>query len=250
VNRLDRAHRDPVFDAQPTATLVLDTDLRIRAVNRAYEAAVQRAGDDLLGASLFEAFPDNPDDADADGVANLSASLDTVARHGRPHDMLVQRYDIADLATGEWIARVWHPFNAPVTEDDRVVGLLHQVRDITPEQFGIRRVLENYRDLLRRSGDAREVAAVLELTDQVAAMLSQQEKLVEEVLNLRQALGSRATIDQAKGIIMADRRCSAEEAFGVLVELSNHTQVKLADVALAFVYRAERSGSDGIGRTA
>lgn len=250
MSRLDRTHRDPVFDAQPTATLVLDTDLRIRAVNRAYEAAVQRAADDLLGMPLFEAFPDNPEDESADGVRNVSASLESVARRARPHDMLVQRYDIPDLATGEWITRVWHPLNAPVVEDDRVVGLLHQATDITPEQAGVRRVLAEYRDLLREYGDSRKVAAVLNLTDHVAATLGQQEKLVEEVVNLRKALTSRATIDQAKGVIMADRRCTAEEAFEILVELSSQTQVKLADVALAFVYRAQHPASGAVGRTA
>ena len=249
MSRLDQTHRDPVFDAQPTATLVLDTDLRIRAVNRAYEAAVQRSADDLLGMPLFEAFPDNPADADADGVRNLSASLESVARRARPHDMVVQRYDLADPATGEWAPRVWHPVNTPVTDGDRVVGLLHQATDITPAPAGIRRVLADYRGLLQAHEDTAGMADLLELTDQVVAMLARQEDLVEEVLNLRKALTSRATIDQAKGIIMADRRCTAGEAFAILRELSSRSQVKLADVALAFVYRAQRGG-DGIGRSA
>jgi hypothetical protein len=248
MSRLDRTHRDPVFDAQPTATLVLDTDLRIRAVNRAYEAAVQRSADDLLGRWVFDAFPDNPEDQDADGVEKVGASLDSVARHGRPHDMLVQRYDLADAVTGRWVARVWHPLNAPVMDGDRVVGLLHQADDITPSQTGLGRVLADYRDLLQATGDTAGVADLLEVTDQVAAVLARQEELVEEVLNLRKALTSRATIDQAKGIVMADRRCTADEAFAILVELSSRSEVKLADVALAFVYRAQQG--DGMGRSA
>jgi hypothetical protein len=248
VSRLDQTHRDPVFDAQPTATLVLDTDLRIRAVNRAYEAAVQRSADDLLGSPLFDAFPDNPTDADADGVRNLGASLESVARRGRPHDMLVQRYDIADPVTGEWVTRVWRPVNLPVLDGDRVVGLLHQTTDITPSPAGLRSVLSHYRALLQANGDTAGAADLLEFTDQVATMLARQEDLVGEVLHLRKALTARATIDQAKGIIMAERRCTAEEAFALLRELSNHSQVKLADVALAFVYRAQRS--DDMGRSA
>jgi hypothetical protein len=239
-----------VFDAQPTAMLLLDTDLRIRAVNRAYEAAVQRSAEDLLGVDLFEAFPDNPDDPDADGVEKLAASFELAARRRRPHDLVVQRYDIANLSTGEWISRVWRPLNAPVTEDGQVVGLLHQATDITPSRGDLQRVLADYRTVLRRSGNSREVADALALTEHVGAALAQQDRLVDEVLHLRQALSSRATIEQAKGIIMGDRRCTADEAFAVLVELSNHTQVKLADVALAFVYRAQGPGSEGIGRTA
>ena len=56
----------------------------------------------------------------------------------------------------------------------------------------------------------------------------------------------RATIDQAKGIVMAERRCTPEEAFEVLRTLSQRTNVRVADVALALVYKCQGSGSLGI----
>jgi transcriptional regulator with GAF, ATPase, and Fis domain len=46
---------------------------------------------------------------------------------------------------------------------------------------------------------------------------------------------SRAVIEQAKGILMASRRCSAEEAFEILVRISQHSHRKLRDVASALV---------------
>lgn len=52
---------------------------------------------------------------------------------------------------------------------------------------------------------------------------------------LQTAMTSRAAIEQAKGIVMADRRCTADEAFGVLVEMSQQTNRKLRDVAEALV---------------
>jgi GAF domain-containing protein len=52
------------------------------------------------------------------------------------------------------------------------------------------------------------------------------------------AMHSRAVIEQAKGIIMADRRCSADEAFTLLSNLSQHSNHKLRDVAVALVQRA------------
>lgn len=42
---LNRFQADPVFDAQPVPTLLLDTDLMIRAVNTAYTTAVRRPAD-------------------------------------------------------------------------------------------------------------------------------------------------------------------------------------------------------------
>ncbi|SCG54990.1 GAF and ANTAR domain-containing protein [Micromonospora halophytica] len=60
---------------------------------------------------------------------------------------------------------------------------------------------------------------------------------------MRAAMESRAVIEQAKGIIMGDRRCTAEEAFGILVKLSQDTNRKLRDVAELLVARA--SGDAG-----
>jgi GAF domain-containing protein len=52
---------------------------------------------------------------------------------------------------------------------------------------------------------------------------------------MRQAMASRAVIEQAKGIIMRDRGCSSDEAFGALVHLSQTTHVKLRDLAQLLV---------------
>ena len=58
-----------------------------------------------------------------------------------------------------------------------------------------------------------------------------------EIVGLRQALQSRSVIDQAKGILMATHRCTADGAFDILRQLSNDTNVRLADLATAVVPR-------------
>jgi hypothetical protein len=55
--------------------------------------------------------------------------------------------------------------------------------------------------------------------------------LREEVAGLRRALESYSTIDMARGIVMASLSCSKEEAWLILVEVSQHTNVKLRDIA-------------------
>jgi AmiR/NasT family two-component response regulator len=71
-------------------------------------------------------------------------------------------------------------------------------------------------------------------------------ELAEEIARLEQdmqrALASRAVIDQAKGIIMAHRGISAEEAWEHLVHLSATDHVKVRDVAEMIVARAARHG--------
>lgn len=63
-----------------------------------------------------------------------------------------------------------------------------------------------------------------------------QSRLAED---LQTAMRSRAVIEQAKGILMGGRRCTAEEAFTLLVELSQSTNRKLRDVAQALVDEAQ-----------
>jgi GAF domain-containing protein len=55
---------------------------------------------------------------------------------------------------------------------------------------------------------------------------------------LQAAMDSRAVIEQAKGIIMGERRCNADEAFSILAKLSQDTDKKLRDVAAALVQQA------------
>ena len=53
--------------------------------------------------------------------------------------------------------------------------------------------------------------------------------------NMAEAMRSRAVIEQAKGILMADKRISADEAFEQLTALSQHANRKLRDVAQRLV---------------
>ena len=57
---------------------------------------------------------------------------------------------------------------------------------------------------------------------------------------LQNAMQSRAVIEQAKGILMGERQCRAEQAFDILIALSQDTNRKLRDVAQALVDQANR----------
>ena len=86
--------------------------------------------------------------------------------------------------------------------------------------------------------DAQEVslgeliAAQAGVAMQVAASFFRHRDLAEQ---MQRALESRARIEQAKGVLMAARGCTEEEAFAVLVELSQSANRKLRDVAQALV---------------
>ncbi|KUL28901.1 GAF and ANTAR domain-containing protein [Actinoplanes awajinensis] len=58
--------------------------------------------------------------------------------------------------------------------------------------------------------------------------------------NLQTAMENRAVIEQAKGIIMGQRHCTADEAFAILARASQESNRKLRDVATGLVDRAQR----------
>jgi len=79
------------------------------------------------------------------------------------------------------------------------------------------------------------------LASTVAAVIFElglKKELQQVAEDLRTALTSRATIDQAKGIVMADRGMDADAAFAHLVRISSTRHVKLRDVAQEIVDRA------------
>ncbi len=59
--------------------------------------------------------------------------------------------------------------------------------------------------------------------------------------NLTTAMQSRAVIEQAKGILMGVQRCSADEAFEILVRASQRENRKLRDIAHELVVRTQQA---------
>ncbi|HTV80073.1 MAG TPA: ATP-binding protein [Steroidobacteraceae bacterium] len=121
-----------LFQACPDVLLVLAPDARftmIAATDARLEAThTTRA---TLGQGLFDVFPDNPGDPDANGTGNLRASLERVLKTRQPDTMPVQRYDIRGTS-GEFESRYWSPKNIPVLSPaGEVLYILHRVEDVT-----------------------------------------------------------------------------------------------------------------------
>ncbi|MEV6653614.1 SpoIIE family protein phosphatase [Streptomyces sp. NPDC051219] len=122
-----------LFAATPSPYLVLDRQFVIRDVNRAYLLATIRTREDLVGRYVFDAFPDNPADPEADGVLTLEASLQRVLATGKPDSLALQRYDIPLVGRpGVFEKRWWSTINAPVLAPQGAVAwIIHRVEDVT-----------------------------------------------------------------------------------------------------------------------
>ncbi|PZH15828.1 hypothetical protein C1I97_07415 [Streptomyces sp. NTH33] len=69
-----------------------------------------------------------------------------------------------------------------------------------------------------------------------AVALERAERLLQlqtEIEQLRQAIASRPVIDQARGILMATHACTPEQAWDILRETSQRSNIKLRTVAAA-----------------
>jgi PAS domain S-box-containing protein len=122
-----------LFEGSPNLYLVLDPNLVIVAVNDAYCAATMTLREQIVFRHLFDVFPDNPDDANADGVSNLRASLMRALRNRRPDLMPTQKYDIP-RPDGTFEERHWSPLNSPVLgQHGEVLWIIHRVEDVTEQ---------------------------------------------------------------------------------------------------------------------
>ena len=89
----------------------------------------------------------------------------------------------------------------------------------------------------------RQLQMAINYADQLAMTLQSVDAYTAAATlaqNMADAMRTRAVIEQAKGILMAEERISAEQAFQRLVELSQHTNVKLRDVARHLVDKRTR----------
>jgi two-component system cell cycle sensor histidine kinase/response regulator CckA len=159
----------PLFEAVPDAYLVLDPRLVIIGASDAYLRATGATRTGLVGRYLFDAFPDNPGDPHADGVANLRASLERVLAHRLPDRMRVQKYDIP-VAGGAFEERYWSPLNSPVLDPaGEVRWIIHRVEDVTTlVQLGLPATPAEIEDY------ARKTQAALDSTEE---QLRQAQKL-------------------------------------------------------------------------
>lgn len=206
-----------IFESVPGLYLVLLPDLTIVTASDAYIAATLTQRNEITGKKLFEAFPGNPDDGGADGVANLKSSLDYVLENKTAHTMAVQKYDIR-RADGTFEERYWSPINKPVLSDaGDLVYIIHRVEDVTElvkrehEQEVRDKITDDLRtrtfeleaEVMKRSIEIQNLNK--ELEEKVVARTAELNEVTRIISDYKIALdaSSIVAITDAKGIIKA-----------------------------------------------
>ncbi len=123
-----------IFERIPSPYLVLDPSFTILAQNDAYARVTNTRREDTVGRLLFEVFPDNPNDSNAEGLSALRQSLLHVLKTRAANEMPVLKYDIKQPVSqgGGYTRRYWRVVNTPVLGADGYVScIINQADDIT-----------------------------------------------------------------------------------------------------------------------
>lgn len=130
--KADDIDYESVFRNLPAPVMVLSPDFRIIDSNSAHRALSGKSREELIGQSVFDAFPDNPSEPGVSGTSNLGESLRRVMDTGRPDAMALQRYDVEILEKpGAFEERYWCPLNVPVHRPDGAVDyIIHLVEEV------------------------------------------------------------------------------------------------------------------------
>ena len=126
-----------VFNSSPTGNYLLSPspEAIILAVNDTFLKASGRLRQDLVGVSVFDAFPANPNDPGETGEAALRRSLARVIATGQSDTLPAIRYPIrVELPSGEvrYDERFWNAVSTPIFgEDGKLLCISHSTTDVT-----------------------------------------------------------------------------------------------------------------------
>ena len=107
-----------------------------------------------------------------------------------------------------------------------------------PYQGTIIGALNNYSSKPRAFATPESLEAGIEVAEAVAVVVANataHAEVREQARHMRLAMDSRAVIEQAKGVLMAQRHVDADQAFEILREASQRYNRKLREIAVGIV---------------
>lgn len=205
------------LEKAPNMYLVLSPELYILTASDLYLEATMTTREAIQGKHIFEAFPDNPDFPDADGVQNINASLQTVLRTKKPDRMPVQRYDVPDTAQpGKFIQRYWDPSHTPVLDENGDISYIVQLAtNVTDKIMAEQAVLKSYEEQMATTDRVHALnkellAANTELreTQQQLSLLNQnlEQRVKKRTRELSEAYERQAAVNEELSVTNEELR--------------------------------------------
>jgi two-component system sensor histidine kinase VicK len=231
------------LETAPNMYLVLSPTLHILTASNLYLQAIGTTKEAIVGKHIFEAFPDNPDLPDADGMFNINASLQEVLRTKQPHYMQVQRYDVPDVNNpGKFIQRYWNPSHTPILDED---GEIHYIIQLATNVTDI---------VLAEQALTRSRADQQETLEQVQKLNVELAASNQQVLHSQESLQQLNTQLEERIAERTKELSESEARFRSLIELSPIAQQVfrgddlILEVANDAMLRYLGKGKDIIGK--
>lgn len=197
-----------VFRASPSLYLVLQPNAPLFTIldaSDSYLRATLSQRDIVTGKGLFEVFPDNPDDPNANGTNNLRVSLETAIKTKQVHVMPTQKYDIPRPSEngGGFEEKFWDPKNTPVlNEFGQIIYIIHMVEDVTEKVVTLRK-------------GEQEVQLAEEKLEEKSRFILHNQNRVNDILN---ALLRYTTLDFSDRLEITDK---GDELDAIIIGLNS-----------------------------
>ena len=134
----------------------------------------------------------------------------------------------------------WPDYTARVL----AVGVRSSLSVPLPYQGSSIGALNNYSSAVAAFATPESLRAGIEVAEAVAVAVVNADahaRIVDQAHNMRLAMESRAVIEQAKGVLMAQRGIDAQQAFDMLRDASQRYNRKLRDIAAGIVESTQRA---------
>lgn len=123
-----------IFYSMPLSALLLERleeNYVIKNLNKAFAAAIGKNEEELIGKSISELFPENPEQHGTNWE-KIYPSLEKVILGGEPVSLKILRFDILNEDIGEFEERYWQIENIPIK--DTFTGKVQLIQSIFIEQ--------------------------------------------------------------------------------------------------------------------
>lgn len=165
-----------IFEHAPTPYMVVDRQLRFVAANRAYCKVTATSRERLMGAAVFDVFPNDPNDPNNANTMTIRESLLRVLATGLVDVLPAIRYRVPDTTDGPMAEteKVWSATHTPIRDENGVVQfVLQNTVDVTGLSPGSNDAAAAV-GVLQRAEKMAETNAVLQLEkDQLRALFEQ-----------------------------------------------------------------------------
>lgn len=196
------------------------------------QAVVAIPGADMAGVTLLHHDSENPATAACSDARVVDIDADQYRADEGPC-LEAARHDRMVCLRVDEVATRWPTF-AAAASDIGVQSYLSAPLAVDSEHAGS---LNIYGFGAGGFNDIDEVVVKMFVTSVEAAVWNSRHaaEAKQEVVGLREAMATRATIEQAKGIIMAARRIGPDAAFAALVQQSQRENARVAVLAARVV---------------